>query len=97
MGGYGPPSFRKTTLIRDGRNIPGAVQNADDDDFVFAWKVVDRILAVKDHAQVLRKMGTSGSGEREARGVAESGLNLGDKSACERLGRFLGQIAPNLD
>lgn len=38
------------TLLGDGSNIAGAVQDADNDDFVDARKIIDRVLRVKDYA-----------------------------------------------
>ena len=42
----------ESTFIDDGVNIPGTMQDANDDDFVGPWKVVDRVLLTEDNAQI---------------------------------------------
>ena len=42
----------KSTFIGDGGNIAGTMQDADDDDFVGPWKVIDRVLLIEDNAQI---------------------------------------------
>jgi hypothetical protein len=40
----------KSAVLRDGNNIAGTVQDANDDDFFGTWKVIDRILLVKHYS-----------------------------------------------
>ena len=42
----------ESTFIDDGVNIAGTMQDANDDDFVGPWKVVDRVLLTEDNAQI---------------------------------------------
>jgi hypothetical protein len=42
----------ESTFIDDGGNIAGTMQDANDDDFVGPWKVVDRVLLTEDNAQI---------------------------------------------
>jgi hypothetical protein len=42
----------ESTFIDDGVNIAGTMQDANDDDFVGPWKVVDRVQLTEDNAQI---------------------------------------------
>lgn len=71
------------------------MEDADNYDFINAWKVVDCVISVEDYAQVRSQMGTGSTGIRERGSLAEASLDLQKEISCSGFGRFLGQVAPD--
>ncbi len=42
----------ESALLSDGRNIAGAMHDTNNNDFVWMGKVIDRVLLIKEHAQI---------------------------------------------
>lgn len=86
----------ESALAGDGRNIAGAMQDTNNNDFIGMGKVIDRVLLIEEHAQIRGKMRTGSTRERKAQHLIKSGLDAGDKFRCERFRGLLGQVAPDL-
>jgi len=57
-------SSREAASLYDGRNVAGPVEHPDDNDLSRTRQVIDSVLLMKNHAQIGRKVGTSGAGKR---------------------------------
>lgn len=86
----------KSTFLGGGRNIAGAVHDADNDDFVDSRDVIDGVFAVKDYSQLRSEVRPRSTGERKRRGLTEASLNLRKGLGCGGLGRFFREVAPDL-
>jgi len=72
------------------------MQDANNDGFLSARKVIDRVLPAEDDAQIQSEMRARGAGKRERRGLTKARLDLGEEFGGDRFGCFLSQVAPDL-
>jgi hypothetical protein len=73
----------KSTFVGHGSNIAGSMKDADNDDFVGARKIIDRVFLIEDHTQIVCEMGTGSTGEWELQCLSESGFGAGEKISGE--------------
>ena len=72
------------------------MENAHNNDFSGTLKVVDRILRLKDHAQVWTQLRTLRPGMRKLEHLREALLDVAHEFCRERFGSLLSKIAPDL-
>lgn len=56
----------ESTFISYRRNVARTMQNADNDDFVWTGYVIDSVLLVEDHAQIVPEIRTGSARMRKA-------------------------------
>jgi len=71
--------FCKSALIRDGGNVTRAMQYADDDNLVVERKIIDRLLFMEEHTQIICEVVTRRAGEWRLQCLIESICNAGKK------------------
>jgi hypothetical protein len=69
----------KSAFISNGSNITGAMQYADDNNLVVKRKIIDRVLFMEEHTQIMCEMGTGSAGEWKLQCLIESVCNAGEK------------------
>lgn len=72
------------------------MEDADDNNLMRAMQIVDCVSAVEGDPQPGSELRSRRSGFRKSMKPFQIGCKAGEKSRCQRFGRFVGKIAPNL-
>ena len=75
--------FCKSALTGDGGNVTRAMQYTDDDNLVVERKIIDRILFMEEHAQIICEVVTRRAGEWKLQCLIESNSNASKKVCGE--------------